>query len=52
LYVDARYPADFGLLPDGKPTVEEAIAFSELAIYIHKKLVEQLTFRGDHAPVE
>ena len=38
LYVDARYPADFGLLPDGKPTVEEAIAFNELAIYIHNKI--------------
>ena len=38
LYVDARYPADLGLLPDGKPTVEEAIAFNELAIYIHNKI--------------
>jgi len=38
LYVDARYPADFGLLPNGKPTVEEAIAFSDLAIYIYNKI--------------
>lgn len=35
LYVDARYPADLGLLPDGKPTLEEAKAFNNLAIQIH-----------------
>ena len=43
LYVDARYPADFGLLPDGKPTVAEAIAFSKLAIYIHKNIKSVLS---------
>ncbi len=43
LYVDARYPADFGLLPDGKPTVVEAIAFNELAIYIHNKIKSVLS---------
>ena len=24
LYIDARYPADLGLLPDGKPTIDDA----------------------------
>ncbi|MCX5810572.1 MAG: HEPN domain-containing protein [Proteobacteria bacterium] len=43
LYVDARYPADLGLLPDGKPTVEDAIAFNELAIYIHNKIKSVLS---------
>lgn len=43
LYVDARYPADFGLLPDGKPTIQEAIAFNELAIYIHNKIKSVLS---------
>ncbi|MEI6127366.1 MAG: HEPN domain-containing protein, partial [Pseudomonadota bacterium] len=43
LYVDARYPADFGLLPDGKPTVEEAIAFTELAINMHNKIKSVLS---------
>jgi HEPN domain-containing protein len=43
LYVDARYPADFGLLPDGKPTVKEAIAFNELAIYIHNAIKSALS---------
>jgi len=38
LYVDARYPADFGLLPNGKPTTQEAMAFNELAIYLHNKI--------------
>jgi HEPN domain-containing protein len=32
VYIDARYPGDLGLLPMGKPTIEEAetlISFSE-----------------------
>lgn len=36
LYIDARYPGDFGLLPDGKPNVQEATAFNELALLIYK----------------
>jgi HEPN domain-containing protein len=43
LYVDARYPADFGLLPNGKPTVEEATAFNELAVSIHNKIKSALS---------
>ena len=35
LYIDARYPGDFGLLPNGKPTVDEAIMFYELALLIY-----------------
>ncbi len=31
LYIDSRYPADFGLLPDGKPTIEDAIEFYDVA---------------------
>jgi len=31
LYLDARYPADTGLLPDGKPSIEEAKSFLEFA---------------------
>jgi len=27
LYVDSRYPGEMGLLPEGKPTKEEAIQF-------------------------
>lgn len=31
LYVDSRYPVDFGLLPDGKPDIEDAQAFYNAA---------------------
>jgi len=31
LYLDARYPGDQGLLPDGKPTVREASGFYKTA---------------------
>ena len=36
LYIDARYPGDLGLLPNGKPTVDEARSFLELAEQIHQ----------------
>jgi HEPN domain-containing protein len=31
LYIDSRYPSEFGILPYGKPTVEDATEFSEFA---------------------
>ncbi len=31
LYIDARYPGDLGLLPNGKPTVREASTFYKIA---------------------
>lgn len=31
LYIDSRYPGDMGLLPDGKPTLEQAQEFYEFA---------------------
>lgn len=31
LYIDARYPGDLGLLPDGKPTLANAHEFYDLA---------------------
>jgi len=31
LYIDSRYPGEFGLLPDGKPTVKDAKEFYEFA---------------------
>ncbi|HCY40677.1 MAG TPA: hypothetical protein DHV48_04875 [Prolixibacteraceae bacterium] len=30
LYIDARYPGELGLLPDGKPSISEAIEFYNL----------------------
>jgi HEPN domain-containing protein len=30
-YIDTRYPGEMGLLPDGEPSLKEAIAFCEFA---------------------
>jgi HEPN domain-containing protein len=35
LYIDARYPAELGLLPNGKPTLVDARQFYDLAQEIH-----------------
>jgi HEPN domain-containing protein len=37
LYTDSRYPNEFGLLPDGKPTLEEAGLFQRFATEVHGK---------------
>ena len=31
VYIDTRYPGDFGLLPDGKPSIEIAEKMYDLA---------------------
>ena len=44
LYITSRYPVEFGLLPDGKPSVEEAKEFYNFALSIYeqvKKILEQ-----------
>jgi len=38
LYIDSRYPSSFGLLPNGKPTLEDAKEFSEFAMNIFDKV--------------
>jgi len=35
LYIDSRYPGDFGLLPNGKPTLEDAQEFYMFAKSIY-----------------
>jgi HEPN domain-containing protein len=35
LYIDARYPGELGLLPNGKPTLEEGELFLKLAEEIY-----------------
>jgi len=37
LYIDSRYPGEMGLLPDGKPTVDESTKFFNLAKMINKE---------------
>ncbi len=36
LYIDARYPSDLGLLPEGKPPLETAQKMHRLAKAIHE----------------
>jgi len=38
LYIDARYPGELGLLPDGRPTLEEANKFYKFAKEIYDKI--------------
>lgn len=37
LYTDSRYPGDFGLLPDGKPGIDDARKFYDFAVDIFDK---------------
>ena len=39
LYIDSRYPGNMGMLPDGKPSVEQGIVFSKLSNEIYDKVV-------------
>lgn len=45
LYIDARYPGELGLLPNGKPTTEESKEFIELAETINNQIKEFLESR-------
>ncbi len=38
LYIDSRYPGDMGLLPYGKPTLEDAKEFYQFALYVFDKV--------------
>ena len=38
LYIESRYPGDFGLLPSGKPTLDEAKGFYEFAKGVYDKI--------------
>ena len=42
LYIDARYPGELGLLPYGKPTLEDARAFYEFAQSVFDMICELL----------
>ena len=45
LYIDARYPGELGLLPDGKPTPTDAQAFYGCAKSIYKQAERALRSR-------
>ena len=42
LYIESRYPGDMGLLPNGKPTIENAIEFYKFAQVIFDKVCDIL----------
>jgi len=42
LYIDSRYPSSFGLLPNGKPTLEDAREFYEFALDIFDRVCKIL----------
>jgi HEPN domain-containing protein len=39
LYIDARYPGEFGLLPEGKPTLGEVVEFYRFAKGVYDAVV-------------
>ncbi len=42
LYIDARYPGELGLLPNGKPTREDAQRFYHFAQSLHDQIRQML----------
>lgn len=45
LYIDSRYPGDFGLLPDGKPSMAEAESFYNFALSMYRKIEQLLSLK-------
>jgi len=45
LYIDTRYPGDFGLLPDGKPSIKRAKIFYNFAKIIFEEITIIVTQR-------
>ncbi len=38
VYIEARYPGDLGLMPHGKPSIEEAAVYSREAVKIKEQI--------------
>ena len=52
LYIDSRYPADFGLLPDGKPTIEDAEEFYDVASSVYEVVKANLQKTLESKPID
>jgi len=52
LYIDSRYPADFGLLPDGKPTIEDAEEFDDAASSVYEVVKTNLEKTLESNPID
>jgi HEPN domain-containing protein len=50
LYLDSRYPGDLGLLPNGKPSIEVAKEFQELAKEIYERINTFIYNRDKKSP--
>ena len=42
LYIESRYPGEMGLLPYGRPTLEDARRFDDAARQVYRWMVEML----------
>jgi len=42
LYIESRYPTDLGLLPYGKPTVEDSQEFYDFALKVFESVCQKL----------
>jgi len=45
LYIESRYPGEFGLLPNGKPTREDAQRFYRFAQSLYEQIKRLLEAR-------
>ncbi|MBC8003862.1 MAG: HEPN domain-containing protein [Verrucomicrobia bacterium] len=43
VYIEARYPGDLGLMPLGKPSIQEAVMYYREALKIKEQVVEYLS---------
>ena len=42
LYIDSRYPGDLGLLPHGRPGIDEAKSFARYANTVYEQISEMI----------
>ena len=50
VYVEARYPCEIGLIPDGLPTYEQAIEFIEIAKEVKEIIILEIKDAPSHNP--
>lgn len=43
LYIESRYPGEFGLLPDGKPSLADARLFNDFAISVYEDVLKRIS---------
>ena len=41
LYIESRYPGEFGLLPNGKPSLADVRSFYDVAVSIYETVLKQ-----------